>query len=118
MRGRFRHRGSRAAWPPEAPGGDYTNFDGEDEAEDSIEDLGSSGGPPVSKLRVNWSDQNNGRLLRLCIEQLRAGNYQGGQMNGQDYKAIAQGYFQQTGLQHDMKQIKNQISQLKSTYSF
>ena len=67
MRGHFRHRGSRAAWPPEAPGGDYTNLDGEDEAEDSIEDLGSSGGPPVSKLRVNWSDQNNGRLLRLCI---------------------------------------------------
>ncbi|RLN43355.1 hypothetical protein C2845_PM01G47200 [Panicum miliaceum] len=52
------------------------------------------------------------------LEQLRAGNYVDGQMNGEGYKALAKGFYEQTGLLHDKKQFRNQIGQRKSTYSF
>ena len=48
---------------------------------------------------------------------LHSGNYVGGQMNGA-VQAIINGYFLQTGLEHDRQQIKNEIGQLKSLYSF
>jgi len=38
-------------------------------------------------------------------------------MNGA-VQAIINGYFLQTGLEHDRQQIKNEIGQLKSLYSF
>ncbi|RLN33445.1 hypothetical protein C2845_PM03G05500 [Panicum miliaceum] len=120
--GRGGCRGAHAPLPPQvplqAPGGNFVNLDGEDEDEDGNEDYGSSGGPPVSNFRANWSDQNNARLLRLCMKQLRAGNYVDKQMNGQGYKALAKGYYEQTGLLHDKKQFRIQIGQLRSTYSF
>jgi len=50
-----------------------------------VEDLGSSSGPPVS----NGSRAN---LLGLCLEQVRAGHYNGGQMTGEGYQAIADIY--------------------------
>ncbi|RLN34199.1 hypothetical protein C2845_PM03G07440 [Panicum miliaceum] len=104
--------------PPQAPGISFLNLDGDDEDEGDNEDYGSSSRPPVSNLRANWSDQNNARLLRLCIEQLRAGNYVDGQMNGLGYKALSKGYLEKTGLLHDKKQFRNQIGQLRSTYIF
>jgi len=82
-------------------------------------DYGSSGVPPVSNgSRANWSDRNNGYLLALCLEQVRAGHYNGCQMSGEGYQAIADGYFAKTGLLHTRLQLKNQIGILKSTYSF
>jgi hypothetical protein len=102
----------------QAVGGNYINVDDEDADEEGIEDLGSSSVPSVSKSRANLSDQNNSRLLRLCIDKSRAGNYVGGQMNGSGYKAIAEGFHAETRMMYDSRQLRNQIGQFKSTYSF
>ena len=49
--------------------------DEEEGYEEEVEDLGSSGGPPVSyDTRANWNDLNNGYLLQLCLEQVQAGH--------------------------------------------
>ncbi|BAS73828.1 Os01g0693600 [Oryza sativa Japonica Group] len=124
-RGRDRGRGGRGWRVPrsvgtqEAPIGDYVDLDEEGAWDDEVEELGSFGGPPVSIAdRANWTDRNNSILLALCIEQVRAGHYNGSQMNSDGYNAIAEGYHAKTGLMHSRLQLKNQIGILKSTYSF
>ncbi|XP_039854227.1 uncharacterized protein LOC120712503 isoform X2 [Panicum virgatum] len=110
-------RAARSAGPLQAPGGGYTDVDDEGAWEEV--EYGSSGVPPMSNgSRANWSDRNNGYLLALCLEQVRAGHYNGCQMSGEGYQAIADGYFAKTGLLHTRLQLKNQIAILKSTYSF
>ena len=112
-------RAARGAGHPQAPSGNYINVDEEEGYEEEVEDLGSSGGPPVSyDTRVNWNDLNNGYLLQLCLEQVQAGHYNGNQMNGDGYKAISYGFYAKTGKKHGRGQLKNQIGILKSTYSF
>ena len=60
--------------------------------EDDVEELASSGGPPVSHgKRAQWNDANNACLLELCIEQCAPGMYNGAQMSGEDYQAVVDG---------------------------
>ncbi|KAG2604737.1 uncharacterized protein LOC120669828 [Panicum virgatum] len=118
-----RGRGGRAASAAttnhrQAQAAAYENIESGDEDEDINEHLGNSGGSMIGRTKANWSDENCAKFLRLCIEQLRLGNYVGGQMNGSGYQAIIDGYYLQTGLKHDRQQMKNEITQLKSLYSF
>lgn len=60
--------------------------------EDDMEELASSDGPLVSHAsRAQWNDANNACLLELCIEQRRAGTYNGSQMSGEGYQAVVDG---------------------------
>jgi hypothetical protein len=66
--------------------------------EDDIEEFASSGGPPVSHVdRAQWNDTNNASLLELCIEQRRAGTFNGNQMSAEGYKAIIDGLVARKG---------------------
>ena len=76
------------------PGGDYIDAYEEGAWDEAVEDLGRSDGPSVSNgSRANWFDMNNGYLLGLCLEQVRARHYNGGQMTVEGYQAIAYGYY-------------------------
>ncbi|CAD6333652.1 unnamed protein product [Miscanthus lutarioriparius] len=60
--------------------------------EDNMEELASSGGPPVSHAsQAQWNDANNACLLELCIKQRRAGTYNGSQMSGEGHQAVVDG---------------------------
>ncbi|CAL4917899.1 unnamed protein product [Urochloa decumbens] len=104
--------------PPQGPGVDFVNLSGEDAEENTADEYSGSGSHAVSTLRANWSDENNAILLRLCIEQLRAGHYIDGTMTGQGYKNIAERFYVETGLMYKRSQFRHQIGQLRSTYSF
>ncbi|KXG33879.1 hypothetical protein SORBI_3003G385600 [Sorghum bicolor] len=87
--------------------------------EDDGEELGSSGGPPVShSSRAQWNDANNACLLELCIEQRRAGTYTGSQMSGEGYQAVVDGLLARRGLVYSRGQVKNQIGVLRNTHAF
>jgi hypothetical protein len=75
-------RAGRSTGPPLPPSGNYINLDEEHAWEEEEEDLGSFTGPLVSNgSRANWSDRNNCYLLNLCLDQVRAGQYNGLQMS-------------------------------------
>lgn len=94
-------------------------FNNDEAMEDHVEDLASSGGPPVSNVdRAHWSDENNACLLELCIEQRRAGTYNGAQMTGEGYKAVVDGLFARRRLVYSCGSIKNQLTVLKSIHGF
>jgi len=94
-------------------------FDIDEELEDDVEELASSGGPLVSHTnRAQWNDANNACLLELCIEQRRAGTYNGAQMSGEGYEAVVDGLLARRGLLYTRLQVKNQIGVLKNTHSF
>ncbi|RLN09752.1 transposon protein, putative, CACTA, En/Spm sub-class [Panicum miliaceum] len=60
-------RAARSAGPPQATGSDYIDVDEEGACEEEVEDLGSSGGPPVHPNLENpdfWPHFNN------CIEAI------------------------------------------------
>ena len=83
--------------------------------EDNVEELASSGGPPVSHAsRAKWNDANNACLLELCIEQRRAGTYNGSQMSGEGYQAVVDGLLARRRLVYTRGQVKNQIGILKT----
>lgn len=87
--------------------------------EDDIEELASSGGPPVSHVnRAQWNDTNNAPLLELCIEQRRAGTFNGNQMSVEGYKDIIDGLVARRGLLYTRGQVKNQIEVLRNTHAF
>ena len=100
--------------------GSGATFDIDDEAmEDNVEELASSGGPPVSHAsRAQWNDANNACLLELCIEQRRAGTYNGSQMSGEGYQAVVDGLLARRRLVYTRGQVKNQIGVLKNTHAF
>ena len=92
-------------------------FDIDEEMEHDVEELGSSGVPSVSHAnRAQWNDANNACLLELCIDQRRAGTYNGTVMSGEGYQAVMDGLLK--GLFYTRLQVKNQIGILKNTHSF
>ena len=92
-------------------------FDNADD--DDVEELASSGGLPVSQgTRAQWNDSNNASMLELCIEQRRAGRYNGAQLNGDGYRAIVDGLLTRRGLVYSRQQVKNQLVILKNIHSF
>ncbi|XP_037463539.1 uncharacterized protein LOC119335522 [Triticum dicoccoides] len=114
--------------PPRAPrsalrgqaSGSGTPFDnGDEELEDDVEELASSGGPLVSQSnRAHWNDANSACLLELCIQQREAGTYNGTVMSGEGYQAVIDGLLARRGLVYSHLQVKNQIVVLKNTYTF
>ncbi|CAD6248081.1 unnamed protein product [Miscanthus lutarioriparius] len=99
--------------------GSGATFNIDDEAmEDNVEELVSSGGPPMSHAsRVQWNDANNACLLELCIEQRRAGTYNGSQMSGEGYQAVVDGLLARRRLVYTRGQVKNQIGVLKNIHA-
>jgi hypothetical protein len=92
-----RPRAPRA--PPPQTFGSGAPFDLDEELEDDMEELASSGGPPMSHAnRAQWNDANNACLLELCIEQRREGRYNGAQMSGEGYQAVIDGLVARKGL--------------------
>uniref|UniRef100_A0A8R7UPM7 Myb/SANT-like domain-containing protein n=1 Tax=Triticum urartu TaxID=4572 RepID=A0A8R7UPM7_TRIUA len=98
-------------------GGPFAN--GDEELEDDVEELASSGGPLVSQTnRAQWNDANSACLLELCLEQRAAGTYNGVQMTAEGYQAVIDGLLARRGLVYSRVQVKNQIVVLKNTHSF
>ncbi|KXG36389.2 hypothetical protein SORBI_3002G325700, partial [Sorghum bicolor] len=94
-------------------------FDIDEEMEHDVEELGSSGVPSVSHAnRAQWNDANNACLLELCVDQRRAGTYNGTVMSGEGYQAVMDGLLARKGLFYTRLQVKNQIGILKNTHSF
>ena len=115
LRGR-RPPASRSAGRGQEFGSDAP-FDNADD--DDVELLASSGGLPVSQgTRAQWNDSNNASMLELCIEQRRAGRYNGAQMNGDGYRAVVDGLLTRRGLVYSRQQVKNQLVILKNIHSF
>ena len=84
-----------------------------------MEELASSGGPPVRQSnRAQWNDANNACLLELCIEQRAAGTYNGVTMTAEGYQAVMDGLLARRGLVYSRVQVKNQIVVLENTHSF
>jgi hypothetical protein len=54
----------------------------------------------------------------LCIEQRRAGTYNGAQMTGEGYQAVVDGLFVRRRLVYSRGSIKNQLTVLKSIHGF
>ncbi|KAG8076788.1 hypothetical protein GUJ93_ZPchr0006g45668 [Zizania palustris] len=72
---------------------------GDEEEEDDVEELASSGGHAVRLLnRAQWNYVNNACLLELCIEQRASGMYNGAQMTGEGYQAVVDGLLGRRGL--------------------
>ncbi|CAO2148280.1 unnamed protein product [Urochloa humidicola] len=114
-----RPRAARNAGRGQAPSTSnlYDNY--EEEMEEEVEVLASSGSHPVSQsLRAQWSDSNNACLLELCIGQRMAGAYNGAQMSSDGYQAIVDGLFARKRLVYSKQQVRNQIGILKNTHSF
>jgi hypothetical protein len=68
--------------------------------------------------RAQWNDTNNASLLELCIEQRRAGTYNGSQMSAEGYQAVMDGLLARRGLVYTRGQVKNQIGVLRNTHAF
>ncbi|CAN6163046.1 unnamed protein product [Urochloa humidicola] len=112
-------RAPRSAIRGQASGSRAPFVDGDEEMEDEVEELASSGGPPVSQTnRAQWNDANNACLLELCLEQRAAGTYNGATMSGDGYQAVVDGLLARSGLVYTRLQVKKQILILKSTHSF
>ncbi|CAN6274779.1 unnamed protein product [Urochloa humidicola] len=88
-----RPRAPRSAAIRGQSSGSHVPFaDGDQEMEDEVEELASSGGLPVSQTnRAQWNDANNACLLELCLEQRAAGTYNGATMSGDGYQAVVDG---------------------------
>ncbi|CAL4918055.1 unnamed protein product [Urochloa decumbens] len=115
QRGR-RPRAARNAGRGQAPS---TSDNYEEEVEEDVDVLASSGSHPVSQsLRAQWSDSNNACLLELCIGQRMVGAYNGAQMSSDGYQAIVDGLFARKRLVYSKQQVRNQIGILKNTHSF
>ncbi|CAL4910884.1 unnamed protein product [Urochloa decumbens] len=113
QRGR-RPSAARNAGRGQAPS---TSDNYEEEMEEEVELLASSGSHPVSQsLRAQWSDSNNACLLELCIGQRMAGAYNGAQMSGDGYQAIVDDLFARKRLVYTKQQV-NQIGIPKNTHS-
>jgi hypothetical protein len=91
----------------------------DEEMEDDLEELESSGGPPVSQSnRASWNDVVTACLLELCIEQRSAGTYNGAQMTADGYQAVIDGLLDRKQVLYTRKQVKSKLLELKSTHSF
>ncbi|RLN23171.1 hypothetical protein C2845_PM07G12220 [Panicum miliaceum] len=89
-------RAPRSVIRGQASGSGAPIDNGDEELEDDVEELASSGGPP----------------------QRAAGTYNGAQMTGEGYQAIVDGLLARKGLVYTRLQVKNQIGVLKNTHSF
>lgn len=117
-RTRARSVGAAPPIPQQGLGADFINPAPDVEDQNITDNYSAFGGQAVSTLRANWSDENNATLLRLCVEQLKAGHYIDGQMTGQGYKNIVARFLAETGLVYTRRQFRHQIGALRSTYSF
>ncbi|CAL5056030.1 unnamed protein product [Urochloa decumbens] len=109
-------RAPRGAVPPVRG---QPSDNGDEELENDVEELASSGGPPVSQTTcAQWNDANNACLLELFLEQRAAGTYNGAQMSSEGYQAVVDGLLARRRLVYSRSQVKNQIVVLKNTHSF
>uniref|UniRef100_A0A8R7UMK8 Uncharacterized protein n=1 Tax=Triticum urartu TaxID=4572 RepID=A0A8R7UMK8_TRIUA len=108
-------RAPRSALRGQASGSGAPFDNGDEELEDDVEELASSGGPLVSQSnRAHWNDANSTYLLELCIQQRAAGTYNGTVMSGEGYQAVIDGLHARRGLVYSRLQVKNQIVVLKT----
>ncbi|KAG9445331.1 hypothetical protein H6P81_016671 [Aristolochia fimbriata] len=60
-----------------------------------------------SKLKANWTRELHGIFVRLCEEQVLAGNRPGTHLTKEGWKNVMDGFYKKTGLMYEKKQFKN-----------
>ena len=68
-------------------------------------------------LKADWNERNTEVFIKICVEEVRAGNRPNTHFNKKGWANVTDKFFKQTGLSYKYKQFKNKWDLLKKEWT-